>query len=226
MKRNSLTFQFRVLLPLLLLAPLAQAQEPEPDSIVVVGTVVNRLGGEPEPYCSVVFLRGTDTVASAICDAEGAFGIDPIPTGTYGLAVSLRGMTLYQADLVLGSNADLYISVITDSFQLRTLREVEIVAPGHLLAEQDMLIDRPDDLRLWVFDYRWWWALWGLAPEDRSASSSADPNAPRAKGELFYNAAKESKNPRIWQLWWPDRPAAPATDQSDFPAADPPADRP
>lgn len=180
---------------LLIVSIGAKAQEPMPaDSVIVLGSVVNRLSGEPEPYCLVNFLRGSDTAASALCDNEGLFSTDPMPTGTYGLSVSLRGMTLYQADLVLNSNAELYISVITDSFQLRTLREVAIVAPKHQLAEQGQLITHHDDPRLWDFNYR---PCFGGEAHYGGADAGFLPGQ-------FYAPAKGRDDDRIWQLFWPD----------------------
>ena len=175
-------------------------------SVLVLGSVVNRLSGEPEPYCTVQFLRGTDTAATVLCDGEGLFELDGLPTGSYGLSVTLRGVTLYQADLVLNDNALLYISVITDSFQLRTLREVEIMAPKHQLAEQGQLITHYDDPRLWDFMYCDW-CLWNGSPRNASASNSGDPNNPEGsvKWGRFYRPAKGSKYARIWQILWPDR---------------------
>ena len=156
---------------LLLTGTGAWAQDMEvADSVVVLGRVVNRLSGEAEPYCRVSFLQGADTMAVVVSDAAGEFGTDPMPAGSYGLSVTLKGMTLYRADLVLNSNAELYISVITDSFQLRTLREVEITAPGHVLAEQGLLIKNPDDVRLWDMS--------GNMEGDASSKRSADPNNP------------------------------------------------
>ena len=191
---------------LLLSAVTLCAQEDEPDSVVVLGHVVNRLSGEAEPYCTVHFLQGSDTVATAFCDYEGYFSVDLLPVGTYGLSVSLRGMTLYQSDLVLGDNAMLSISVITDSFQLRTLREVEIMAPKHDLAASGLLITSPNDERLWDFMYCDW-CLWNGPPRNASASNSGDPNNPEGKVRRgpFYGASKGSKYARIWQIIWPDR---------------------
>lgn len=191
---------------LLLCAGPLCAQEDEPDSVVVLGRVVNRLSGQPEPFCRVHFLQGGDTVTTAFCDDEGYFSVERLPVGTYGLSVSLRGMTLYQSDLVLGDNAMLSLSVITDSFQLRNLREVEIVAPKHLLTGSGQLITSPDDDRLWDFMYCDW-CLWNGPPRNASASSSGDPNNPegRVRSGHFYNRAKGNKMARIWQILWPDR---------------------
>lgn len=174
---------------MLLFGTSASAQ----DSVIVMGTVVNRLSGEAEPYCTVHFLRDTDTVATTLCDDEGFFAVDPLPAGTYGLSISLRGMTLYQADLVLNSNAELHISVITDSFQLRTLHEVEIVAPKHLLGEQ--LISSYDDPRLWDFSYR---PFMGGEAHYGGADAGFLPSQ-------FYAISKGRDDDRIWQIYWPDR---------------------
>lgn len=180
------------------------------DSVLVMGTVVNRLSGEAEPYCTVHFLQGGDTVATAFCDYEGYFSIDLLPVGTYGLSVSLRGMTLYQSDLVLGDNAMLSISVITDSFQLRTLREVAIVAPKHQLAEQGQLITHYDDPRLWDFMNR---PCWGTESHYGGADAGFKPGQ-------FYAPAKGRKDDRIWQIFWPDRvTTAPQKAESKAPSS-------
>ena len=189
MKRNRLI----LFLMLLLSAGTLCAQEDEPDSIVVLGSVVNRLSGQPEPFCQVHFLQGSDTVATAFCDDEGYFGVDRLPVGTYGLSVSLRGMTLYQSDLVLGDNAMLSLSVITDSFQLRNLHEVEIVAPKHLLGEQR--ISSYDDPRLWDFSYR---------PFMGGEAHYGGADAGFLPGQ-FYAISKGRDDDRIWQIYWPDR---------------------
>lgn len=205
------------LMLLLSVGPLCSQESAAPDSVVVLGLVVNRISGEHEPFCQVHFLQGSDTVATAVCDQEGYFGVDRLPVGTYSLSVSLRGMTLYQSDLVLGDNAMLYLSVITDSFQLRNLREVEIVAPKHDLAASGLLITSPDDDRLWDFMYCDW-CLWNGPPRNASASSSGDPNNPEGKvrSGRFYNRAKGSKMARIWQILWPDRvlPAPPEKEKT------------
>lgn len=185
--------RFILFLMLLLSAGTLCAQEDEPDSIVVLGSVVNRLSGQPEPFCQVHFLQGSDTVATAVCDQEGYFGVDRLPVGTYGLSVSLRGMTLYQSDLVLGDNAMLSLSVITDSFQLRNLREVAIVAPKHQLGEQ--LISSPDDPRLWDFSYR---------PFMGGEAHYGGADAGFLPGQ-FYAISKCRDDDRIWQIYWPDR---------------------
>ena len=205
------------LMLLLSVGPLCSQESAAPDSVVVLGLVVNRISGEHEPFCQVHFLQGSDTVATAVCDQAGYFGVDRLPVGTYSLSVSLRGMTLYQSDLVLGDNAMLYLSVITDSFQLRNLREVEIVAPKHDLAASGLLITSPDDDRLWDFMYCDW-CLWNGPPRNASASSSGDPNNPEGKvrSGRFYNRAKGSKMARIWQILWPDRvlPAPPEKEKT------------
>ena len=205
------------LMLLLSVGPLCSQESAAPDSVVVLGLVVNRISGEHEPFCQVHFLQGSDTVATAVCDQEGYFGVDRLPVGTYGLSVSLRGMTLYQSDLVLDDNAMLYLSVITDSFQLRNLREVEIAAPKHDLAASGLLITSPDDDRLWDFMYCDW-CLWNGPPRNASASSSGDPNNPEGKvrSGRFYNRAKGSKMARIWQILWPDRvlPATPKKEKT------------
>ena len=203
---------------LLLLAPIVGAQEDEvQDSVIVTGVVVDRMTYEPQPYCSVYLIRQQDTVANVICDAEGFFAFNKMPAGSYALSVTVKGLSLYQSDLVLNSNAELYVSVITDSFQLRNLREVAIVAPKHDLAASGLLITTPDDPRLWDFMYCDW-CHWRGAPRNASASNSGDPNNPegRVKWGRFYRSAKNSKYISIWQILWPDRVLpAPKEEKSD-----------
>ena len=150
MKRNSPLF---LLLTLLLCAAPLRAQEPAvPDSVVVMGSVVNRMTGQPEPFSVVHLLQGDTLVASAPCDEEGWFDMQALPAGSYLLEVKVRNLTLYQADLVLQENAVLNIGVITDSIRLVNLREVAIVALRHMLGQQ--LISSTHDIRLWNLTYR------------------------------------------------------------------------
>ncbi len=141
MKRNS-SLVFSLLL--LLFAGHVHAQEPAAtDSVIVMGTVVDHLTNEPQPYCLLQFIQGTDTAASVRCDEEGTFVSDRLPVGKYTLCATLKGQRVYQSDLVLNDNAALYIAVVTDSFSFRNLRPVEVNAQKHLLGE--LLITSPND---------------------------------------------------------------------------------
>ena len=148
MKRNSLIVL--CLLPLLGSAHLRAQQAP--DSVIVMGTVVNQLSGRPEPFSVVRLLQDTVVMATAPCDEEGWFGIRALPAGRYLLEVQTRGLTLYQADLVLQENASLNIGVITDSLRLVNLNEVKVVALRHLLGP--LQIASKKDFRLWDFSSR------------------------------------------------------------------------
>lgn len=194
MKRNSL-----IILGLLLLSggyACAQEETAMPDSIVVMGTVVDHLSNEPQPYCLLHFLRGADTAAVVRCDDEGCF-FTKLLAGPYMLSVTLKGQLAYQADLVLNDNAALYIAIITDSFSFRLLRPLEVTATRHLLREQGLLIDSPDDPHLWDFTYCEW-CLWGQPAHYGGADAGFKPGQ-------FYAPAKGRKNARIWQIIWPDR---------------------
>lgn len=182
----------------LFLFGMAAFGQSEADSVMVMGSVTDRLTGEPLPLGYVHFL-GTDgdTVATALCDTGGFFAVGYMPVGTYALFVSVKGLSLYRADLVLNDNADLHLSVITDSFYLRNLREVQIVEPKHELASSGLLITSPDDPRLWDFMYCDW-CLWEQKPHYGGADAGFLPGQ-------FYAPAKGSKMARIWQIFWPDR---------------------
>lgn len=148
--------KLKVILALMFLLPtarVAMAQEAVvPDSVIVMGMVVDHLTDEPQPYCRLLFLRGSDTAATMCCDEEGYFASNPLPVGTYTLNVTLRGQQVYQSDLVLGDNAALRIAVITDSFSFRILQPVEVIALKHMLGP--LLVANKKDSRLWDFSYR------------------------------------------------------------------------
>ena len=137
-----------LLLTILLAAAAAWGQDDvEADSVLVSGAVVNRMSGRPEPYSVVRLLQQGALRASASCDSTGAFAAMLVPEGSYLLEVQVRGITLYQSDLVLMQNVDLSIGVITDTLRMVNLREVRVTALRHLLGSQ--YIFSPDDTRLW-----------------------------------------------------------------------------
>lgn len=142
-----------LLMALCLPAMRSLAQEAEvPDSVMVMGTVVDHLTNEPQPYSLLYFIRGVDTAATVWCDEEGYFATNPLPAGTYTLCVAFRGQQVYQSDLVLYDNAVLHVAIITDSIIFRTLRPVEVTALKHLLGP--LQIATKKDTRLWDFCYR------------------------------------------------------------------------
>ena len=165
MKRNN---PFLLALLLLLCGSKLCAQDvvPASDSVMVMGTVVNQMNGQPEPFSLVRLLHDTVVVATAACDEEGWFGIQALPAGSYLLEVQVRGLTLYQTDLVLQENASLNIGVITDSLRLVTLSEVKVIALRHMLGP--LQIASKKDFRLWDFSYRS-----GDFPRDGNASVCA-----------------------------------------------------
>jgi len=164
MKRNSLL----CLMLLLCVAPLAAQQPSATDRVTVMGAVVDHLTNEPQPYCLLQFIHGTDTVAVR-CDEEGFFVSDRMSVGAYTLTAILKGKQVYRADLVLNDNAALHIAVITDTFTLRNLQTVDVKAirrhPGTLL------ITSNDDTRMWNLSGQ-------MDYDDRSASKdlSGNPN--------------------------------------------------
>ncbi|MBQ8703305.1 MAG: hypothetical protein IJ524_02890 [Bacteroidales bacterium] len=142
-----------VIMLLLLSALAAQAQEEfEEDSVLISGTVVNRMTGQPEPYTIVRLMQAGALRAAAWCDSTGSFGDLLLPVGGYLLEVQVQGVTLYQADLLLQQDANLSIGVITDTLRMVDLREVRVTALRHLLGSR--YIASPDDVRLWNMLYR------------------------------------------------------------------------
>lgn len=144
-----------IVILLLLLSPalVLRAQEDfEEDSVLVSGRVVNRMTGLPEAYTIVRLMQEGQLQAAAWCDSAGYFDDLLLPVGGYRLEVQVRGVTLYQADLLLRQDADLSIAVITDSIRLVKLREVRVTALRHKLGP--LQIASKKDTRLWDFSYR------------------------------------------------------------------------
>lgn len=164
MKRNSLL----CLMLLLCVAPLAAQQPSATDRVTVMGAVVDHLTNEPQPYCLLQFIHGTDTVAVR-CDEEGFFVSDRMSVGAYTLTAILKGKQVYRADLVLNDNAALHIAVITDSFTFRNLQTVDVQARKRQPGTQ--LITSYDDSRMWNLSGQ-------MDYDDRSASQdlSGNPN--------------------------------------------------
>jgi len=145
--------QWCLLLAFLLSVGSVTAQEYDvSDSVMVMGSVVNRMSGLPEPFSVVSLLQGDQVVATTSCDEEGWFNLPSMPAGSYLLEVKLRGLTLYHADLVLQQNAEVNIGVITDSLRMVNLKEVEVLALRHMLGS--LYISSKDNVRLWDFSYR------------------------------------------------------------------------
>lgn len=141
-------------LPLLLsICVLGHAQT---DTIAVTGTVYNQQSQKPEPYCLVQLLQDSVAKAVRVCDEEGFFFIDSLPTGSYTLRVGVGRVTLFQNDMELREYANL--SIYVDTLQLINLRAVSINArrwvppmPMHRLEEQHLLVKDANDYRLWNF---------------------------------------------------------------------------
>ncbi len=141
-------------LPLLLsISVLGHAQT---DTIAVTGTVYNQQTLKPEPYCLVQLLQDSVAKAVRVCDEEGFFFIDSLPTGSYTLRVGVGRVTLFQNDMELREYANL--SIYVDTLQLINLRAVSINArrwvppmPMHRLEEQHLLVKDANDYRLWNF---------------------------------------------------------------------------
>ncbi len=162
MKRNNLL----VFSLLLLFAVHVCAQEPV-DSVIVMGTVVDHLTDEPQPYCLLHFVQGNDTAATVRCDEEGYFLSSPLAVGAYTLSVTLKGQMVYQSDLILNDNAALHIAVITDSFSFRVMPPVDVTYMKHLLGTQQIV--SPSDIRIWNLTMR-------KGGGDHSAAVSISPD--------------------------------------------------
>lgn len=188
-------------LPLLLsICVLGHAQT---DTIAVTGTVYNQQSQKPEPYCLVQLLQDSVAKAVRVCDEEGFFFIDSLPTGSYTLRVGVGRVTLFQNDMELREYANL--SIYVDTLQLINLRAVSINArrwvppmPMHRLEEQHLLVKDANDYRLWNFSGKMTDS--GPACADLSRGNDAG---------LLYQAEVEKKK-SYNHLWYtPPIPATP-----------------
>lgn len=165
------------------------------DTIIVTGTVYNQHTRKPEPYCLVQLIQDSVAKAVRVCDGDGFFAIDSLPTGAYTLRVGVGRVTLFQNDFVLREPADL--SIFVDTLQLINLRAVTINArrwvppmPKHNLGAT--LITKADDYRLWNFG--------GKMTE--SGPACADLSRGEHAG-LQYQAEVEKKKAQH-HLWYTD----------------------
>ena len=188
-------------LPLLLsICVLGHAQT---DTIAVTGTVYNQQSQKPEPYCLVQLLQDSVAKAVRVCDEEGFFFIDSLPTGSYTLRVGVGRVTLFQNDMELREYANL--SIYVDTLQLINLRAVSINArrwvppmPMHRLEEQHLLVKDANDYRLWNFS--------GKMTD--SGPACADLSRGDDAGLLYQAEVEKKKSYR--HLWFtPPIPATP-----------------
>lgn len=182
-------------LTLLLLLATVSVGHAQTDTIAVTGTVYNQHTQKPEPFCLVQLLQDSVAKAVRVCDEEGFFFIDSLPTGSYTLRVGVGRVTLFQNDFELREYANL--SIYVDTLQLINLRTVSINArrwvppmPMHRLEEQHLLISDADDYRLWNFS--------GKMTE--SGPASADLSRGNQPG-LQYQAEVEKKK-SYRHLWY------------------------
>lgn len=188
-------------LPLLLsICVLGHAQT---DTITVTGTVYNQQSQKPEPYCLVQLLQDSVAKAVRVCDEEGFFFIDSLPTGSYTLRVGLGRVTLFQNDMELREYANL--SIYVDTLQLINLRAVSINArrwvppmPMHRLEEQHLLVKDANDYRLWNFSGR----MTDSGPACADLSRGDDAG-------LLYQAEVEKKKSYLHLWYTPPIPATP-----------------
>ncbi len=182
-------------LTLLLLLATVSVGHAQTDTIAITGTVYNQHTQKPEPFCLVQLLQDSVAKAVRVCDEEGFFFIDSLPTGSYTLRVGVGRVTLFQNDFELREYANL--SIYVDTLQLINLRTVSINArrwvppmPMHRLEEQRLLISDADDYRLWNFS--------GKMTE--SGPASADLSRGNQPG-LQYQAEVEKKK-SYRHLWY------------------------
>lgn len=190
-------------LTLLLLLATVSVGHAQTDTIAITGTVYNQQSQKPEPYCLVQLLQDSVAKAVRVCDEEGFFFIDSLPTGSYTLRVGVGRVTLFQNDMELREYANL--SIYVDTLQLINLRTVSINArrwvppmPMHRLEEQHLLVKDANDYRLWNFSGRMTDS--GPACADLSRGNDAG---------LQYQAEVEKKK-SYNHLWYtPPIPATP-----------------
>ena len=190
-------------LTLLLLLATVSVGCAQTDTIAVTGTVYNQHTQKPEPFCLVQLLQDSVAKAVRVCDEEGFFFIDSLPTGSYTLRVGVGRVTLFQNDFELREYANL--SIYVDTLQLINLRTVSINArrwvppmPMHRLEEQHLIISDANDYRLWNFRGR----MTDSGPACADLSRGDDAG-------LLYQAEVEKKKSYLHLWYTPPIPATP-----------------
>ncbi len=148
-----------LLLMLLFLQFHAAAQ-----SLSVEGFVINSVDGNGLPLCVVQLLADGKSMAKAVSDYSGRYSLPPVPEGTYDILVVQFGDTLcHYKGLSLSRHTLIrhYVQppmgempepTIDYSLGIKLLRPVTLRVPaGNLLAYMGLLINDPNDPRLWNF---------------------------------------------------------------------------
>ena len=147
---------------LFLLQPHAAAQ-----SLSVEGFVINSVDGNGLPLCVVQLFADGRSIAKAVSDYSGWYSMPKVPVGNYDIIVVQFGDTLcHYKGLSLSRNTLIrhYVQppmgeipepTIDYSLGMKLLRPVTLRVPsGNLLAYMGLLINDPNDPRLWDFSGR------------------------------------------------------------------------
>lgn len=135
------------------------------DTLRVAGTVVNGADGNVLPLCRVQLLKGKICAAEAYSDYAGNYKIKNVPPGCYTFLVTQFGDTLMRyyglrlerdtwiRSVVMPPSEDELSDVPQYvSMGMKNLRPVLIYSHRHsLLAKMGLLINDPNDPRLWNF---------------------------------------------------------------------------
>lgn len=143
--------------------PLAKVQAQ--DTVLVMGTVINGADGNVLPLCRVQLLQGKTCVAEAYSDYAGNYKMKNVPPGSYTFLVTQFGDTLmcyhglnlerdtWVRSVVMPPSEDELSDVPQYvAMGMKNLRPVLIYSHRHsLLAKMGLLINDPNDPRLWNF---------------------------------------------------------------------------
>ena len=165
---------------LILLLPCVRAQ-----GLSVVGTVVNGVDGNGLPLCVVRLFADGRSVARAVSDYAGNYSIPSVPAGCYDIMVVQFGdtLSLYRnltimhdtriRHVVWPPTGELPEPTVDYSLGIRLLRPVTLCGRGcNMLDEMGLLINNPNDPRLWDFsgqmdpfedlELSFWWSKYKL----------------------------------------------------------------
>ena len=204
---------------LFLLMPCVVAQ-----SLMVEGQVINSVDNNGLPLCVVQLFANGKCMAKAVSDYAGRYSMPSMPVGSYDILVVqfsdtlcfYKGLQLSRDTWIrhyvhppVGLTSD---PTIDYSLGIRLLRPAIIrVRGGNILASMGLLINNPDDQRLWNFsgemdpfedlDLSFWWRRYKLFYKLRDMGYQITSPFELIYPEIHHPASDSTKyNYKLWIL--------------------------
>ena len=194
------------------------------DTLQVAGTVVNGADGNVLPLCRVQLLQGK-IIAEAYSDYAGNYKMKNVPPGSYTFLVTQFGDTLmcyhglslerdtWVRSVVMPPSEDELSDVPQYvSMGMKNLRPVLIYSHRHsLLAKMGLLINDPNDPRLWNFsgqmdpfeelELSFWWNRYKLFYKLKAMGYQISSPFELVYPEVYHPAADSAAaDYRIWVM--------------------------